>query len=87
MIEFVEKFHADGTATAALVSDELPTAYTGKRYTYRITVHADGRCEAKSRADGNGSTRYYTFRTYPEALGHGFKWAQRKIAEAKRVAA
>ena len=33
----------------------------------------------------NGSVRHYRHRTYPAALRHGHRWAQRKVAEARRA--
>lgn len=79
MIEFIETFKPDGYMQSRLHADGLPTGMY-----YRITVRPDGWCEAKSRANGNGSIRYYSHRTYAEAQAHGFQWAKRKIAEAKR---
>jgi len=38
---------------------------------------------AQSRAHGRGSVRYYTHRSYMEALSHGYHWAQRKVTEAR----
>lgn len=83
MVEFLEKHHADGTSTIVMVSDELPNGYDGKRYAYTIRVREDGWCECKSRSNGPGSTRYYSFRTLDQAFTHGMKWAKRKIREDK----
>ncbi len=79
MIEFIERHMADGSMTARVRADGLPA---GMRYI--VTWWADGRVTAQSRAYGNGSIRYYTHQTYTHALHHGFKWAQRKVAEARR---
>jgi hypothetical protein len=81
MIEFLEFHNADGTSNIRMVSDELPTAYDGKKFSYNIQVSANGWCQCKSRSNGPGSTRYYAFRTLDQAFTHGMKWAKRKIRE------
>lgn len=82
MIEFIETHYSDNTATARLACDALPQRNHVGDYRYTIRVRADGRCECKSRANGAGSTRYYTFRTYSEAMNHARKWALRQIKRA-----
>jgi hypothetical protein len=84
MIEFRETYNADGTADIRLVAPELPKAYDGRQYAYTIRVREDGWCECKSRAEGPGTTRYYSFRQLDDAFAHGMKWAKRKISEAKK---
>jgi len=84
MIEFRETYNADGTADIRLVAPELPKAYDGRQYAYTIRVREDGWCECKSRAEGPGTTRYYSFRQLDDAFAHGTKWAKRKISEAKK---
>lgn len=79
MIEFVETALPHGYMSSRLRAEGLPTGMY-----YHIKVRPDGWCEAKSRANGNGSVRYYSHRTYDEALEHATKWAKRKIAEGKR---
>ena len=79
MIEFVETALPHGCMNSRLRADGLPAGMY-----YHIKVQPDGRCEAKSRANGNGSVRYYSHRTYDEALEHATKWAQRKIRESKQ---
>lgn len=80
MIQFSEKFTSDGGMRAEVHADGLPSGMY-----YQIQLRADGKCLAKSRAYGNGSIRYYSHRSYEEALAHGFQWAKRKVAEAKRA--
>ena len=80
MIEFIECHMNDGSMSARVKSAELPS---GMRYT--VTLWSDGAVTAQSRANGDGSVRYYTHRTYAEALAHGYTWAQRKIDEARRA--
>ena len=80
MIEFIERHMADGSMTARVRADGLPQ---GMRYI--ITYWPDGTVTAQSRANGNWSVRYYTHRTYPAAMRHGYRWAQRKMAEARRA--
>jgi hypothetical protein len=84
MIEFRETYNADGTADIRMVAPELPKAYDGRQYAYTIRVREDGWCECKSRAEGPGTTRYYSFRKLDDAFAHGMKWAKRKISEAKK---
>ena len=83
MIEFSEKVVADGVMKVALLCPELPVACDGRKYRYVITVCSDGWCRTSSRANGNGSIRYYSFRTYAQAQEHAVRWAKRKIAEAR----
>lgn len=84
MIEFFETYSADGTANIRMVAPALPKAFDGKQYAYTILVKANGWCECKSRSEGPGSTRYYSFRTVDDAFAHGTKWAKRKISTAKK---
>jgi hypothetical protein len=84
MIEFIETTNRDGETSAYLKAEGMPKGAKPEDYKYHIRVRADGWCECRSRAYGAGSTRYYSFRTYAEAMEHGVKWAKRKIAEAKR---
>ena len=85
-MEFIETYHSDGKITSRLACADLPISYDGKRYSYNIRVRIDGRCECISRAEGCGSVRYYSFRTYDLAMAHATAWAKRKIAQAKRGA-
>lgn len=85
MIEFVELAAPTGEMSAYLKCEELPHRQHPMDYRYSIRIRVDGWCECKSRSSGAGSTRYYTFRTYPQALEHARKWAKRKIAEARRA--
>jgi hypothetical protein len=78
MIEFIERFRPDGGMSARVKADGLPP----EMY-YRVTYWPDGKVTAQSKAYGKGSIRYYTHPTYIEALAHGYRWAQRKVAEAK----
>ena len=78
MIEFFERFRPDGGMSASVRADGLPEGMH-----YRITYWPDGKVTAQSRAHGRGSVRYYTHRTYMEALAHGYHWAQRKVTEAR----
>lgn len=78
-IEFLESYR-DGETHVRLVAPNLPKARDGRQYAYRIRVRADGWCECVSRANGAGSTRYYSFRTLDGAFAHAIKWAKRKIA-------
>jgi hypothetical protein len=80
MIEFIETALPDGHGRSRLRAEGLPAGMA-----YTITVRPDGWCEAKSRANGNGSVRYYSHRSYDEAMTHATQWARRKIAEAKRA--
>ena len=82
MIDYTEKSFPDGTMTASIKATGLPFGMH-----YVITLWADGKCTARSRADGNGSVRYYTHRNYEAALAHGHTWARRKIAECRRMEA
>jgi len=82
MIEFFESYMLDGSMTARVKSPDLP-----KGMGYTITLWNDGKVTARSRAHGNGSVRYYSHSTYDEALAHGYAWAQRKIAEARKTRA
>ena len=82
MIDFFEMHNHDGTMLSCLRADGLPRGMS-----YTIKIHDNGRCEAKSRAHGNGSVRYYMHRTYAEAQAHALTWAKRKIREAAREAA
>lgn len=75
MIDFTEKFFSDGSMAASVRADGLPAGMY-----YRVHRWPDGRCTAKSRGHGNGSVRYYSHRSYEEALAHGFLWAARKVA-------
>ena len=79
MIDFTETVLPMGGMRAHIRADGLPDGMY-----YRITMWADGKVTAKSRAYGNGSVRYYTHSTYDEALTHGANWAKRKVAEAER---
>jgi hypothetical protein len=79
MIEFIETALPHGNMRSRLRADGLPAGMY-----YDITVRPDGRCEAKSRANGNGSVRYYSHSTYDEAMAHATQWAKRKIAERAR---
>ena len=78
-IEFQERYFEGGTMQVRLVAN-LPIGRDGKRYSYSIRVDSNGRCECKSRADGDGSTRYHAFLTLDEAIAHATKWAKRKMA-------
>ncbi len=78
MIDFTETVLPMGGMRARVRAGDLPDGMY-----YHITLWADGKVTSKSRANGNGSVRYYTHRTYDEALAHGFNWAKRKVAEAK----
>lgn len=40
--------------------------------------------QRKTRAHGNGSVRYDSHKTYPEALAAGLAWANRKALEIER---
>lgn len=77
-IEFIETYKADGYTHVAIKAEGLPEGMY-----YRMTVRPDGWVEAKSRARGAGSTRYYTHRTLEAAQQHATAWARRKIAEAR----
>lgn len=77
MIDFTETILPLGGMKARVRADGLPAGMY-----YHITLRHDGRVTSKSRANGNGSVRYYTHRTYEEALAHGYNWAKRKVAEA-----
>ena len=81
MIEFIERHMADGSMTARVRADGLPQ---GMRYC--ISWWPDGKVTAQSKANGKGSVRYYTHRSYTHALNHGYLWAKRKIAEANKKA-
>ena len=86
MIEFLELAAPTGEMRVSLKCDELPARAHPMDYRYSIRIRIDGWCECKSRANGAGSTRYYKFRTYPQALEHARNWALRKISEARRAA-
>lgn len=79
MIEFIETVLPMGGMRARVRADGLPTGMY-----YHITLWADGKVTAKRRGYGNGSVRYYSHESYDEALRHGFQWAKRKVAEARR---
>jgi hypothetical protein len=66
----------------------LPQAYDNRSYKYEITrwLH-NGRIEATSRGEGNGSVRHYTFKTLDEAFSHALMWGKRRIAEKQRAEA
>jgi hypothetical protein len=85
-MEFIETYQPGGEITSRLVCADLPIAYDRKRYSYNIKVRVDGWCECISRAEGGGSVRYYSFRTYDLAMAHATSWAKRKIAQSKRGA-
>ena len=60
----------------------LPKAYDGRLLSYEITyTFADGKITGKSRGHGNGSVRYYSFKSLDEAFNHARLWGNRKIAE------
>ena len=86
MMEFKETYHPTGEITSRLVCDELPAAYDGRRYSWVITVKPNGVCHSRSRAEGNGSVRYYYDFSYDDAMAHAVSWAERKIAGAKKAA-
>lgn len=86
-IEFIETTYSDGSTRLALQSPELPTARDGRPYRFDILLglraYSSGvRC--RSRANGDGSIRWRTYRTLEEAMQAGRKWATRKIMEARR---
>lgn len=85
MIEFKELARRDGYMTIVVMADGLPIGRDPKDFRYVITLRPDGACEARSRANGAGSTRHYSFRTYDAAQSHAAAWAKRKIAEARRA--
>lgn len=87
MIEFKETFSFDGITLVKLCADGMPERNNGKDYQYTITVWPEGRAMGKSRAWGNGSVRYYQFKTYAEAQEHAVKWAKRQIAKERVMAA
>jgi hypothetical protein len=66
----------------------LPRAYDGRPYQYEITRwHHNGVITATSRGEGNGSVRYYSFKTLDEAFSHAMLWGKRRIAQLEKVAA
>lgn len=76
-----------GSTVAHLVN--LPHGWSYKiTVPYAVLTGVEGALVVStSRADGDGSVRHYTFRTYQEALDHGTAWAKRRIAlAAKREA-
>lgn len=79
MLEFIEKFNADGIVIAFLRG-----APPGMMY--MIKERTDGRCECKSSTNSAGSIRYYSFRNYGEAVDHGIAWGKRKLREQRRAA-
>ena len=87
MIEFKETFTFDGITLVKLVADGMPDRGNSKDYQYTITVWPAGNALSKSRAWGNGSVRYYHFKTYAEAQEHAVKWAKRQIAHERKMEA
>jgi len=81
MIEFVERYTPDGYMLVSMKADRLPAGMYCK-----LTVRPDGWTEMKTRANGNGSIRYRSLRTYSEARVAAIKWAGRKIREARAEA-
>jgi hypothetical protein len=86
MIEFKETFQFDGITMVSLVADGMPERCDPRDYKYSITVYPEGRALGKSRACGNGSVRYYRFKTYEQAQEHAIKWAKRQIALERHMA-
>lgn len=85
-IEFSEVFHSDGAISARLVCADLPKGADARDYTYRIYRNPAGWCETTSRSFGKGSIRYGRAQSYEAAQQAAIKWAERKIAEARRAA-
>lgn len=79
MIEFIEN------TTSTSFQAHLRAAGLPATMRYTVFQEIDGKVWSQSKAYGLGSTRYYSFKTYDEALEHGVKWAKRKIAEANRT--
>lgn len=86
MIEFNEIARRDGYMTIVVKAAGLPAGRDPRDFRYVITLRPDGACESRSRANGAGSTRHYSFRTYDAAQAHAVAWAKRKIVEARRAA-
>jgi hypothetical protein len=86
-MDFSERYTPKGKLFSRLVADGMPIGKHHADYSYVIEVDADGTVTSTSRAFGNGSIRYHSFRTYPDAMAHGIKWATRKIREYRREAA
>ncbi len=88
-IEFAESFLPNGCLFARLACNELPTARDGRRFSFTIQQipegeYAAGWFQCRSRADGDGSLRYRTYRTLEEAEEVGRKWVTRKVMEVRR---
>ena len=78
MLELDHTIHAD---RETFNLHGLPKAYDGRPYLYRITYNAAGKINATSRAEGDGSVRYYSFKTLSQAFDHAAAWGKRKIQE------